>query len=158
MIEFEGTLSDECRKYLTTRSRKIIFYSTLIPCAVVCVALCVLAITYHYALFLGAAYAASIPALAPFLMDTKKDQERYIPRRIYIDIEDETIGAEGLKFHNQRGFSDIKNIIDYGDWYTVLFFFGSKDISFVIQKDLITQGTLEEFERLFEDKILPAAK
>ena len=48
---------------------------------------------------------------------------------------------------------NIKKIEDYGDWYYIRFKF---DItaSVVCQKNLIVEGTIEDFEKLFADKII----
>ena len=45
------------------------------------------------------------------------------------------------------------SIIDYGEWYYVKFNLGDRDPYFVCQKDLLKNGTIEEFEALFEGKI-----
>ena len=51
----------------------------------------------------------------------------------------------------------VKQIVDLGKWYDVKFFYGEiRHVQIVIQKNLITQGTIEAFEQLFEDKIVPA--
>lgn len=49
--------------------------------------------------------------------------------------------------------NNIKVIVDYGDWYYIRFKF---DItaSVVCQKSLIVEGTIEDFEKLFADKII----
>ena len=57
---------------------------------------------------------------------------------------------------SEREFSSIKKIIDYGEWYKIAFSHEKQDDSFVMQKNLITHGTIEEFEQLFKDKIVPA--
>ena len=47
----------------------------------------------------------------------------------------------------------VDTVIDYGDWYHLLFNFEDRDTYFVCQKNLLTKGTLEEFEALFDGKI-----
>ena len=49
--------------------------------------------------------------------------------------------------------SSICQIVDYGEWYYLVFDYGDKDLYFVCQKDLLTGGTIEEFENIFEGKI-----
>ena len=53
-----------------------------------------------------------------------------------------------------RLIADAAKVIDYGDFYYISFPFGKISNNFVCQKDLLTQGTLEEFEALFEGKIV----
>ena len=43
---------------------------------------------------------------------------------------------------------------DYGECYYFKFNFGERDRFFVCQKSLLTEGTIEEFEELFEDVIV----
>ena len=47
----------------------------------------------------------------------------------------------------------VKTILDYGDWYYIIFKFGDMSNSWICQKDLIVKGTNEEFEKIFEGKI-----
>ena len=154
MMVFEGELSLNCKRFIINKSKKIIFFSTGIVSLIMGVGLLIVMFSTKLWLLLSAFPAILIaPLILPLSCSSSKDQETYIPNRIYVDIEDETIGAEGKRFHYERGFENIKEIVDYGLWYDISFLFGYKSISFVIQKDLITQGTIEEFEKIFHDKI-----
>lgn len=46
------------------------------------------------------------------------------------------------------------NPIMYGEFYDIIFYFSNKVLNCICQKDLIVEGTMEEFEKLFEDKIV----
>ena len=48
--------------------------------------------------------------------------------------------------------SDAKQLRDFGEFYEIVFPFGKVSDKFICQKNLLTQGTLEEFEKLFEGK------
>ena len=48
--------------------------------------------------------------------------------------------------------NEVKRVYDYRCWYYLEIDFG--DPYFICQKDLLTEGTLEEFEALFEGKIV----
>ena len=48
----------------------------------------------------------------------------------------------------------VKRVVDYGEWYDFVFYYSDRDLYFVCQKSLLTKGTLEEFEALFEGKIV----
>ena len=75
--------------------------------------------------------------------------------KIYIDIEDETIGVVGEKFKDEHDISSVIQIVDHGEWYDVKYAFGEvKNVQTVIQKNLLTKGTIEEFEQIFEDKVV----
>ena len=52
----------------------------------------------------------------------------------------------------EKPIGKIKRVLDYGDFYCVIF----SDIgnAFLCQKDLLAEGSLEEFERIFSEKII----
>ena len=52
-----------------------------------------------------------------------------------------------------KKISKIKRIEDQGDWYYITFK-GDFTENIICQKNLITQGTIEEFEEIFKDKIV----
>ena len=49
---------------------------------------------------------------------------------------------------------NVKCIFDFGDWYHIVFKFPTKSIYCVCQKNLLEEGTIEEFETIFEGKIV----
>lgn len=69
-------------------------------------------------------------------------------------------------FKGKRKFtvpiSGIKQIEDYGEFYRiklyVVSYVGSDFNIFICQKDLLTKGTLEEFEKMFDNKIVRSEK
>lgn|GEM_PF-2504130 len=61
-----------------------------------------------------------------------------------------------------KTISDVRKVIDYGEWYEIVFY-GRKNgyyadeknlLYCICQKDLIVTGTIEDFEKLFEGKII----
>ncbi len=48
----------------------------------------------------------------------------------------------------------MKKITDEGDWYQIIFYFPHKVGDCICQKDLITEGSIEEFENIFEGLIV----
>lgn len=49
---------------------------------------------------------------------------------------------------------DVKNVYDHGEFYDLVFPFGKISGKFICQKNLLTEGTLAEFEALFDGKIV----
>lgn len=49
-------------------------------------------------------------------------------------------------------FDEIQSIEDHGEWYNFIFKRRTKFIA--AQKDLITKGTIEEFEKIFEEVLV----
>ena len=154
MIEFKGEISEECRKYAVKYGMLIVFAGSGAVSLLFILAILIIAIVLKFwILLISIVPFVYMPLLFPIAFSTKKEQETFIPTRIYIDIEDETIGVECKRHSSERGFDVIKKIVDHGNWYTVDFYLGHKDTAYIIQKDLIKQGTIEEFEALFADKI-----
>lgn len=74
------------------------------------------------------------------------------PNTIVVDQED--VSSLGKIFSQHRKVYDIKSIDDCGDFYRIWFSFPHKSILFLCQKDLVVEGTIEDFEELFVDKIV----
>ena len=75
-----------------------------------------------------------------------------LPRHIAIQDDCITVkyGNNVLSYYVQ----DVKKVFDYDAFYYLSFPFGKKNCKFICQKDLLSEGTLEEFESLFEGKII----
>lgn len=84
-------------------------------------------------------------------IQTKKEKEKITPRRVY--IENDIIICQSNALVESRTIQDVKEVRDYGDFYYLEFPFGKYSYRFVCQKDLLTQGTLADFESMFQGKI-----
>lgn len=82
-------------------------------------------------------------------IQTKKEKEKITPQRVYIDGD--MIVSKSNAAADTRFMKDVKEVRDYGEFY--YFVFKAYSYRFVCQKDLLTQGTIEEFETLFTGKI-----
>lgn len=69
-------------------------------------------------------------------------------------ISYQTIGYGYESPIKTMSFSKIKKIVDYGDWYDIIFKHGGIYNSWVCQKNLIVEGKIEDFEKLFKNKII----
>ena len=74
-----------------------------------------------------------------------------LPKRIVADEESITCTTD--KEIVTKWITDVKQVIDHGEFYELVFPFGKISTNFICQKELLTKGTLEQFERLFEGKI-----
>ena len=156
MIVFKGALCKTCEKFLARKYSKLQFLSSIIPASLVSVLFVILAFATYPLMALGTLWFMGWPFILARLSLSKKEIEKIAPKEIYINVEDETIGVVSKVSRREHSISAVKQIIDYGEWYDIVFYMGDKDISAVIQKDLIVNGTIEEFEQLFKDKIVPA--
>lgn len=152
MIEFKGYLIGNALKYycniMVKYMQKLILFS-LIP------ALVLLMVAFYLIFKVNVLYpeiiiseiilviiAIMIPKL---LMKIKKNT--FI--RIYIEYD--AIVCESGSSTESRFIENIKEVIDYSEYYVLIF--SNYRIPFICQKDLLTQGSLEEFENLFAGKI-----
>ena len=158
MIEFSGMLTGDCRKY-AIKSIRIRFFVAMVLTSIVvtlpCVYISYLVQEKIILLFLiGPAYLLFVASLPP----SKGILSQTIPFRVRLNCEENTFIYE-VKINRTRSSEDFKmiddivKVIDYGEWYTVIIPIGLVGRDINCQKDLLTQGTLEEFEALFEGKI-----
>ncbi len=157
MIEFNGNLSGECKKFLLKKQIKMQTIASVFTAILFSVPVTFLSI-YVKPLFAICFVPLVMLVVFSMIPPSKSDQKIFMPKRVYIDLEEETIVHECEKMERFHMLSSIIRIIDYGDWYYFVFDYEDRDPYFVCQKDLITQGTLEEFENLFEGKIEKAEK
>ena len=151
MIEFKGELSEACKNFVVNNESNMARFSSMIasiPFAIIDIV---------WSFYDNLIYLIVLPLLVMcvFLAGIKPGKKSYgflMTKRV--EIEDGYLGSEGDKFTETRRIDQIKNVIDYGEWYKINFTFPNKSQRFICQKDLITQGTIEEFEAMFEGKII----
>ncbi|MCL2822105.1 MAG: hypothetical protein FWD86_02775 [Firmicutes bacterium] len=66
----------------------------------------------------------------------------------------DALGSDGFFDVSIKSVYNAKKVIDYGKWYHIIFSRRDEKKNYVCQKDLIVKGTIEDFERLFEGKIV----
>lgn len=151
IIEFKGELSEESKQFLLRRRTTIqvivgILISLLGSACTIAVAL-----VYDIIILIFLVCFAVIAILS--CLPYKKAAYKVMPKSI--SIEDNALSLENDSNHNElREINNVKKIIDMGKWYYIIFYFPHKNIYFLCQKDLLTTGSLEEFEKLFEGKIV----
>ncbi len=158
MIEFKGHLTGGAEKHYFKKSRELVQYITIGSLVIGLLNYGSLArlaqiwppikVTMH--IFYG------ICLLSPlWLRINIKNKHRLAntPRRIAID--DGYIICIADAFEEGREVSDVKKVRDFGTFYELVFSFNRASYKFICQKDLLVQGSLEEFEKLFEGKLEP---
>ncbi len=78
----------------------------------------------------------------------------HLPTRVTIDDEALRRYGNGEENYAGREVIDVKKVIDRGNFYEIIFYFPHKDCFFICQKNLIVEGTIEEFEELFADRLV----
>ena len=153
MIEFKGNLTAESKRFLLRKQIKMQILSSSIAISLFLLPIIFSAIFLNIML-LWLVLPLVLLAVFSLFKTSKSSQKTFMPTRIYLDLEEETILQECEKAERFHILSSVKSVIDYGDWYYLVFNYEDRDPYFVCQKDLLTQGTLEEFEALFEGKIV----
>ncbi len=151
MIEFKGELSGKCRKYMLDRQNKITIYAALFVALIFAIPTVIIGIFLEpLALIFCVLYVFII--VYPLIFKDKGNN--VLPTRVYVDIENHEIVSESEHFCYGKNISLVEQVIDMGEWYRIVFCLNEGNVRFVCQKSLLTQGTLEEFEALFEGKIV----
>jgi hypothetical protein len=103
-------------------------------------------------------YSLFIPTLFivfVFLLLPAKFWSFLAPLRVYMDLEEKTIVSQKKGAPETfRMIDDIIEVKDHEDFYTFKFYSPRNQLNFIVQKDLLTQGTIEEFEEIFKEVLV----
>ena len=96
----------------------------------------------------------ALPVISWVLPKSKKEKNDLITCKVFTDKE-YIVAVSGNGNEVSKLVSSTKQLNDYDDFYELVFPL-SAGISdkFICQKNLLTKGTLEEFEALFEGKVV----
>ena len=150
MIVFSGYLHYTTQKYLLKRIQKITAIGAVIM-------FLLLVIPSFFIWIYGDIWVFFVVTLFGTLgmfVITRQNLIDACPTRITIDIKGNEIFGEYRKGAGSRSIDEVKKVIDMGEFYHILFYFPNQWANCICQKDLIVEGTIEEFEKLFEDKIV----
>lgn len=158
MIKFSGILSEDCKYYYLKNAQKINFFVFLFV-SIVFIGIVVLAKTTGWIaliLLIPIIYLIVMVSLPPKSKLYNKINKNLYYQDIYCEIEiiDEVIYASMLNRNESKDFVDVKKVVDMGDWYKFYFFFPHKSDIFICEKKSLVEGTLEEFEKLFKDRLV----
>ncbi len=164
MIRFKFYMSDIIKDFVIKRRKFESILTFIIAAIIFLIPVCIFGIAWRnipYAvLILILVYIVSLVMLfllcrynSPLNAFKESEPEQII---IYDDII-ETTGREKYCY-KQLKLYDVKYVMDYGLYYVFIFYFPNLDRRFICQKDLITEGTIKEFEEIFKDKIVRKTK
>lgn len=149
MVIFEGELSENSKNKLRKKQKVTAITVGVILLLGLGIPIVVFAVVWSkYALwFLGVVVPISI-------FDPIMDKKLHVcPNRVI--VYDDMI--ESYKDEDCIATiytADIKKVIDLGDAYDIAFYFPKRNNSYIFQKDLIVQGSIEEFEKIFNEKLV----
>ena len=153
MIEFNGYLSGNAEKHFFKKARAYAQNLLMIGAVFALPVAGILGIRLHtwIPLSVNCALFLIIPLLVR-IPKSKREKISITPKKIC--LEDEYIICIADKYEECRSISDVKSVLDHGDFYELIFQFGKSSEKFICQKNLLIKGSLEEFELLFEDKLV----
>lgn len=154
MIEFDGYLTGVTEKHFykkvaTYEQNITLICITLILPMVIQVGKIIGNVEVFFCIFCS--LYLIIPLVARIPKSTREKKE-LTPHRVY--LEGDCVVSFSEKFTEKRLISDVIFVRDYGDFYELVFPLRKLSNRFICQKELLKLGTLQEFERLFEGKIL----
>ena len=149
MIEFKGKVTSKNAIKSQGRMLKAIFIIS------VAIAMLLMLILLGAAWFFRTLILIMMPVVIIGIIVIPNKHIALLPERLFIDTDERTIVSQ-IKGMNEtfKMLDSVTKVEDYGDCYA--FYFGNRvsGLGFIAQKDLITQGTIEEFEEIFEEVLV----
>ena len=152
MIEFNGKLTGNAKKFFYKKTVCMAIFVMLIG-SFIGMMTTIIAWYFYFSIFdfyyilAGICVVATLSLLPCAMFFSKK----IITQKVTI--------TEKL-IYSKTGFrtkkilkSDVKKVYDYGEYYYIVANFLNHSSIFVCQKDLLSKGTLKDFEMLFSGKI-----
>lgn len=145
MVVFEGKLSGQALKNRNKKLRnETIIILSIISC--IFVAIWYFIFGFSFSILIPIAVFAVVFAIS--LWGCNKSNTEFF--RITVNNEEETVVYTDKKNEYFHMIKDVETVYDYGDYYHI---FEAGDM-FLCQKSLLVQGTIEEFEKIFDGKII----
>lgn len=152
MISFKGELSHKAKKFVKKKHLKAAIILSVVESAIFSVPVVLLGILWNPVALLFFGVVAMIPAMnivvwvyaQDYLTQIDFDNGVIYPYFTQPNTAEQVSGGS-------KDFDAVKAVVDYGDFYYLDLFV--KVSSYVCQKDLLVEGTIEEFEALFADRL-----
>lgn len=156
MIEFCGVLSEEIKSHFEKKLIRFSYHAALLITVILSTPIIIVAVLWSswIYIFLFPIVMFGVFIALPKTNPQTKTLEINIPTKITISNDSIEREGDGGRNYASRPISSIKKVIDEGEWFHIIFYFGYKDSFFICQKNLIKTGTIEEFEKLFEVEII----
>lgn len=154
MVKFEGYPTGEAKRSYAKNARKFGHKTILVSWLLLLPAF--ISVSYSMRRWIFVGIYLLVAGMLHLTVCLFRGKSISLSKSIY--TEDEYIIALGDDFQQIKSISDVKYVIDHGDFYELVFPLGNVTDKFICQKDLLVEGTLEEFEALFKDKLRKAGK
>lgn len=152
MIEFNGLLTGKAKDFLLRRQRKITCGTCVsLMFVFLPISFSVAVIVENHLIFAVCILLFLLSFLTYFLPVSRYTQKNIMTQKII--ISQDCITNITQKHSESNLIKDVKKIYDHGEFYEFKFPLLKSNYKFLCQKDLISQGTLDDFEELFKGKI-----
>lgn len=151
MIIFEGQISGKCKEGVLRKGAKNSFIGGLITSILFAIPTVVLALKIDLIILLFLLVIIPFPFLAA-IPPKEKYYPMIFPSKVTIDTQTGRMTTQSSQFFAESSITEVVKVLDKGEWY--LIYVKSKDGRFICQKDLLISGTLDEFEKIFKDKLV----
>ncbi len=147
MVKFEGQLNEECKKFLKRQK----FFAAVVSIAFSFTTTAPIIIVFALAVTKWI-FLCLILLLAFFIYQYYYDRMGY---PISIIVSQDYIKGIGEKQYQEYSTSieKVVEVIDMGSWFRIKLDF-KINMFLICQKDLLVEGTLDEFEEIFKDKLV----
>lgn len=158
MVVFSGIVSEEIQTKTVNKRQQYVFR----VCAIGSVALIIISGIFWFIFWIESIkeWCVLSGILIVVMLLQLWNPRKKLPFRweYHITIDEEKIVQESPLWPKpvEKPIKKIKKVLDYEDCYYVIY--GDMNNSIVCQKDLLTEGSIEEFETLFQGKIIRKEK
>lgn len=152
MIEFNGYLTGKSERFFFKKNISYLQIAIIFAFTMVLPFIILLVKTFEALSILYAYLAVFVCLMIAVRIFIPKSGKSVIPKRIY--IMDNKMVCIADNFTENRSVELVRKVYDYEEFYFISFRFGKISCYFICQKSLLTQGTIEDFEKLFDGKIV----
>ena len=157
-IVFSGRPTGQCKKFMQKRESKLLLFASIggscligIPTIIALTMFTSIGVLWTLGLCVPVILLfVSFCGLSPYI---KGVESSILPSEIILH-DDGHMESIGETFHWVQMIDDVEYVIDYGLWYQINFIHTEKNLRFICQKDLLVQGTIEDFEKMFDGKLI----
>lgn len=151
MIVFEGQISGKCKEGVLRRGARISFIGGLITSILFAIPTVVLALKIDLIVLLFFLVLIPFPFLAA-IQPKEKYYPMIFPSKVIIDTQTGRMTTQSSQFYAESSITEVVKVLDKGEWYHI--YVAHKEGRFICQKNLLTNGSLDDFEEIFKNKII----
>ena len=153
MIKFDGYISGSAETRFLKQYRRYNRNCVIIAVLILMPGTVLWALIMNSRAILNAYLAGMILfPLVPCAPLNRKEIKERVPNKVF--VVDNYITSITDKIKETRKLDDVKCVRDFGEFYEFVFPPFKLSARFVCQKNLLSEGSIDEFEAIFKDKIV----